>query len=50
MGKLSDVVDVVKNANVDAVAIARSLHYNNFTIKEIKDYCLDEGIHLRKKI
>ena len=47
MGKLSDVSDIIKTANVDAVAIARSLHYNNFTIKEIKDHCKSEKILAR---
>ena len=47
MGQLSDVSDIIKRTGVDAVAIARSLHYNDFTIKEIKDHCKTKEILTR---
>tara|TARA_A100001015_G_scaffold297778_2_gene379673 strand:+ start:3992 stop:4747 length:756 start_codon:yes stop_codon:yes gene_type:complete len=47
MGKLSDVSNIIKNSGANAVAIARSLHYNDFNIKEIKEHCNKEGILTR---
>lgn len=47
MGKLTDVSNVIKSSNVDAVAIGRSLHYNTFSIKDIKEHCIKEGIQTR---
>ena len=47
MGKLSDVSNIIKTTNIDAVAVARSLHYNKFTIKEIKEHCKKEEISVR---
>ncbi len=47
MGELTDVSGIIKNTGVDAVAIARSLHYNKFTIQEIKDHCKDNQISTR---
>jgi len=40
-GSLEDIVDVIKTAKVNAVAVASLLHYNRFSIREIKA-CLSE--------
>lgn len=37
-GKISDVYDLGKHANYEAVSIASALHYNKFSIKELKEY------------
>ena len=48
LGKLSDIGKLVKNTNVEAIAIARSLHYNQFNVEDIKDYCQENNISIRK--
>lgn len=47
MGKLQDVVDVVEQGKADAVAIADSLHYERYTISEIKKFAEKAGIQMR---
>lgn len=47
VGKLEHL-DFIKNINVDAIAIGYSLHYNNLTVKEIKNYLFQLGIEVRK--
>jgi cyclase len=45
-GHPEDIVDVV-NAGADAVAIAGAFHYNKYSIKEIKEFLLSQGITTR---
>ena len=47
MGKPDDLIDVVKKAKADAVAIAHILHYNKYSILEIRNNAFQQGIHIR---
>ena len=46
-GKLEDIKQVHNDANIDAVAIAALLHYNTHSIREIKDYMINNSIPVR---
>ena len=48
MGKPEDYVDVVKSGHADAVAAASVLHYNEYSIKEIKQAASVAGINIRE--
>ena len=47
MGKLDDVDLVVKDGHADAVAMAHVLHYNQKTIDEVRNHCIDSDIPVR---
>ena len=48
MGKSTDAVELLKNADIDAIATASVLHYKIETIKEIKNTLLEHSIKVRK--
>ncbi len=48
MGKSTDAVELLKNADIDAIATASVLHYKIETIKEIKNTLLEHNIKVRK--
>ena len=48
MGDLQDLAKVVNQGHADAVAMAHVLHYEHYTIKEIRQYCDSSGIAVRK--
>lgn len=48
MGQLKHAVDAIKIGNADAIAIADVLHYNRFSLKEIKSYMSANGIGMRE--
>jgi imidazole glycerol-phosphate synthase subunit HisF len=43
-GSLEDICDVIKDGKADAVTVASLLHYDKYTIKEIKDYIHTRGL------
>lgn len=47
MGSLDDLDRVVKQGQADAVAMADVLHYNRLELPEIRQYALNQGIHVR---
>ena len=47
MGKSEDVVNVVKEGNADAIAMADILHYERATIYEIRKAAMKENIKVR---
>jgi len=47
MGKLEDLSEAVRTTSVDAIAMAHVLHYDVFSIPEIRQYCLNENIPVR---
>jgi len=47
-GKLEDILDPVKKFGADAIAIAHCLHYNKYTLREIRNFALNSGIKVRK--
>lgn len=47
MGKLQHLVDVVQHGCVDAVAIAHVLHYEKYSLSQIKEYLLRHDISVR---
>jgi cyclase len=47
MGKLEHLLDVIREGEADAVAIANVLHYNKLSISEIKHAMQYEGIPVR---
>lgn len=48
MGKPQDFTDAVMNGHADAVAVASVLHYNKYSISEIKERAYKEGINVRR--
>jgi cyclase len=48
MGKIDDLISVVKEGNVDAVAMADILHYKRATISEIRQVALSNNIAVRQ--
>lgn len=48
MGKVEDVVDVVKNGKANAVAMADILHYERSNFPEIRKTALSANIHVRR--
>lgn len=50
MGKLEDLKKVVEGSHADAVAMAHVLHYGHYTLQEIREYCIDEGLPVRNLI
>jgi len=46
-GKIEDIANVLQIPNVDAVAIASMLHYNETTIERVKNYLKQNSINVR---
>lgn len=47
-GTMSDVKELIEKVRPSGVAIASVLHYNQFTISELKSYLLDAGIEVSR--
>lgn len=47
-GKLEDIKDLVEKARPSGIAIASLLHYDKYTIKDIKEYLISVGIEVSK--
>lgn len=47
MGEPSHIIDAVVNGNADAIAMADVLHYNRYTIAEIKEYLCNSKLEIR---
>jgi cyclase len=43
-GKLEDIKELIEYAKPSGIAIASLLHYNKFTIKDIKNYLRENNI------
>ena len=50
VGTLNDIKLAFDNSNVDAVALAHILHYDEVSIGEVKEYCLRNNINVREVI
>ena len=48
MGAPEDFIDVVKTGHADAVAVASVLHYNEYSVKEIKGVASKAKINIRE--
>ena len=48
MGNLDNARDVILESNADAIAIANVLHYNKYSVREVRDYLLNNNINLRE--
>ena len=48
MGKTQDLIDVVKVAGADAVAMADILHYKRITLAEIRQDAINAGLEVRQ--
>jgi cyclase len=48
MGKPQDMISVLSETNVDAVAMADILHYGRSTINKIRETAIDAGFNVRK--
>jgi cyclase len=48
MGIENHLIDVIKNAEADAIAMADILHYGRSTIAQIRKHAIDNGIEVRK--
>jgi len=47
MGGLDDLIDVVRDGRADAVAMAYVLHYDKFSLADIRSHAIDENIPVR---
>ena len=47
MGELTHLDEVVWEGGADAVAMAHVLHYGTFSVEEIRNHCLKQGIPVR---
>ena len=47
-GKPDDMIQAVKYAGADAVAIADGLHYNRYNLKEIREEAIKAKLKVRK--
>lgn len=47
MGKLEHIYNLVKETEVDAIAIANCLHYNHYSVDQIKKFCKEKNISVR---
>jgi len=47
-GKLEDIKNLIEKARPSGVAIASLLHYDKYTIKDIKEYLISVGIEVSK--
>jgi len=47
-GSLKDIKEVIEYAKPSGVAIATLLHYDKYTISDIKDYLINNGIEVSK--
>ena len=48
MGKPDDIIDIVKNGEANAVSMADIIHYNRYSLKDIKNSASKAGIEVRK--
>ena len=48
MGSLSHFKQLCNKINIDAIAMANIIHYNKFSISEIKNFAVRENIKIRK--
>jgi len=48
MGKLEDANTAINDGNADAIAMAHILHYNHFTIGDIRAHCQRQQIPVRQ--
>ena len=46
-GRLEHFTEVIKEADVSAVLVASLFHYNEMTIRQVKDYLKANGIAVR---
>jgi len=47
MGQLSNINSVVNEANADAIAMAHVLHYEQLSIRQVREYCEKQCIPVR---
>jgi len=47
MGQLDDISNVVNTGHADGIAMARTLHYGQFTVNETRQYCISNNIPVR---
>ena len=48
MGTLGHLSEVVQQGGADAVAVAKVLHYKTYTLRQLRDEALREGLHVRR--
>ena len=48
MGKLDDIPSVVEEGKADAIAMAYVLHYEKYSVSEVRQYCIDKNIPVRR--
>ena len=47
MGKLEDIINIVKNTEIDGVAIADMISYQRYSFKEIQIYQFQNVLNIR---
>ena len=48
MGKLEDISPVVEEGKADAIAMAYVLHYEKYSVSDVRQYCIDQNIPVRR--
>ena len=48
VGNLNDIGLAVEEGGADAISIAHVLHYEELTINEIRQYCIEKKIPVRR--
>ena len=47
-GKLEDISDLASVSNLGGIAIGSAVHYDELTFRDIRNYCIKEGLPVRK--
>ncbi len=48
MGNLTHIENLIKETSVDAISISHCLHYNKFSVSEVREFCLSKNFPVRK--
>ena len=46
-GKLEHIKKLKEETDIDAITVSQAIHYNKLTLKEIKEYCIQNNIDVR---
>ena len=47
MGKLEHIESLINETSIDAIAFSHCLHYNKYSIEEIREFCIKKKFPVR---
>ena len=47
-GNLKHISELISKSNLEGIAIGSSLHYEDITVNEIRQYCIEKQLPVRK--